>query len=160
MSALDQELYQEVLYSKEWCSELVEYLDTLPRARWFHRPRINSVPTAGSSASDYNFLGDKQMPSELREYLFDVAPKIEGAHLAEVVINQYPPGGFMSEHIDRALYKHNLVIQLSENGDGIIIEDTFFEDSAGFVVIFPTNSPPHSVPVVKTRRYVMICLYE
>lgn len=160
MNALAQECYQEVLYSKEWCDSVIEYIDLLPRARWFHRSRTNSLPTKGTAVSDYNFLGDKQMPAEFAEYLFEVAPKIEGRNLSEVCINQYLPGGFLPEHIDRALYRHTMVIQLSELGDGIEIEGVFHEDVAGTVVVFPTNSPPHAVPPVKSKRYVLICLYE
>lgn len=155
------DLSKGVLFSKEQCAEIREILDKVEPARWCHRPRINSIPTKGTDASDYHFLGHHQMSKEMSEYFFSLAPVIEKAKLAEVCINRYDPGGFMSEHRDSAaFYCHNMVIQLSEEGDGIDIMGEFIEDQAGHYTVFPAMSVPHSVPPVKHTRYVMICLYE
>jgi len=100
------------------------------------------------------------MPKELREILWGLAPKIEGCPLAEVCANRYEPGNGMPEHVDRAYYRHNMVIALNNDGDGIEISGVFHPDQPGKGVVFPMRSEPHAVPPVATRRYVLIFLYD
>lgn len=163
MNALGQETYLMELFSKEFCIDLIRELDQVEEARWFHRAKINSIPTKGSNLADYYFLGNHQMSKEMSERLFEAAPLINGLKPTEVCINKYLPGGYMSEHIDSSmmpLYMHNLVLQLSDCGDGIEIEGEFYRDNPGHAIIMPAVSKPHGVPPVKHKRYVMICLYE
>lgn len=147
-------------FSKEVCDYLLQEISEIHEARWFHRDKINSIPTAGTVDSNYDFLGDRQQPKEFNTYLRSLAPKLEGFTLAEACVNRYLPGGGMPEHIDQARYFFNVVIPLCDNGDGIIIEGTFYPDIPGQGVIFPARSAPHSVPAVKHLRYVVIFLYE
>lgn len=148
------------LYSKEFCELVRDYVNTLPAGRWAHRLKINSLPTAGTEECDYWFLGDKQQPKEFSDFLFGMAPLVDGAKPVEAIINRYEVGGGMAEHIDIAVYRTNLVVMLSNNDDGIIVEDVFYKDDPGKAIIFPFKSPPHSVPPVKKQRFVLIYLYE
>jgi hypothetical protein len=160
MKPTDREPQRVVVFSKEECEYLIQELNDFHPARWFHRPKINSIPTSGTDAAEYYFCGDKQQPRDFNAYLRSIAPEIEGATLGEAVINKYPVGGFMSEHIDIAQYRYNMPIPLQSLGDGLFLGDTFIEDDAGVGTIFPAKSPPHEVPVVKHLRYLVIYLYD
>lgn len=160
MKQLAQEVLPVDAFSARKAAELVEYLEELPQARWFHRLKINSRPTKGDPTADYWFLGDRQMPKELSEHLFELAPRIDGQPPAEACINRYEVGFGMPEHIDIAMYRHNMVIALSNHGDGLNIEGIFHQDRPGKGWILPFKSPPHDVPPVGHRRYTLIYLYE
>lgn len=160
MKQLGQELLQVEVFSAEVCKTIVEYVKALPEARWYFRNKINSLPTKGSAQCSYWFLGDRQQPKELSEYLFNIAPRIDGIVPTEACINMYREGDYMPEHIDAALYRYNMVVQLSESGDGVVIGDTFIEDTIGNATIFPAFSGPHHVPPVRALRFVLIYLYE
>lgn len=99
------------------------------------------------------------MPKELREALRDLAPSIPKAMLEEVCVNRYEIGSGMPEHIDLHEYQYNMVVALSNNGDGCTVMDQFFADVPGKGMVFPRKSEPHSVPPVKHKRYVIIFLY-
>lgn len=99
------------------------------------------------------------MPKALREYLFAIAPVIEGCFLEEAVVNRYRIGDYMPEHIDLAQYQYNFVIALCGKGDGVEVEGVFVEDDPGYATIFSRKSEPHEVPVVKHLRYILIYLY-
>ncbi|AEH03579.1 DNA endonuclease [Pseudomonas phage PhiPA3] len=105
-------------------------------------------------------MGDRQQPTELRKFLYDLAPIIDGWKPTEMCLNKYEVGNGMPEHIDLAMYRHNMVIALCDHGDGLLINGEFYVDTPGQGVILPFKSPPHEVPPVKTRRYVLIYLYE
>lgn len=160
MKQLGQELLRVDAFSAHNAADVVAYLEELPEARWFHRLKINSKPTKGVADADYWFLGDRQMPKELKEHLTYLAPSIDGEKPSEICVNRYEVGNGMPEHIDVALYRYNMAIALCEHGDGLFIEDTFYEDRAGSGVIFPFKSPRHEVPPVTKRRYTLIYLYE
>ncbi|BDR26932.1 hypothetical protein RVBP20_1730 [Pseudomonas phage sp. NK1] len=160
MSLSAHERSTKDVFSAEFAADLVSYLDTLEDSWWFNRKKINSIPTKGITECDYWFLGHNQMPVELRELLFHIAPKVEGAWLGEVLINRYEIGTGMPEHIDQAVYRYNMVIALNDNGDGITINGEFYQDVPGRATIFPIRSEPHEVPPVKNKRYVLIYLYE
>lgn len=155
-----QERFQVVLFSKGIAQAVVDALDALPVAYWYHRLKINSIPTGGDPTCSYHFLGHNQMPKVLREALWDLAPAIPGAVLREVCCNWYAPGEGMPEHRDLASYQHNVVVALNDNGDGVIINDDFFPDIPGLATVFPRLSEPHMVPAVKHKRYVLIFLYD
>ena len=135
-------------------------LEALPADYWYHRTKINSTPTQGITEADYWFLGDKQMPKELRDVLWGLAPQIEKCPLGEVCVNRYEIGNGMPEHTDRAYYRHNMVIALCDHADGIEIEGVFHQDQPGKGVVFPIRSAPHRVPPVTSKRYVLIYLYN
>ena len=160
MKSSDHVQFQAGLYSKELTEGLIEYVKSLPKARWVHRDRINSIPTAGTSASDYWFLGDRQQPVELNEFLIAIAPVINGVKPSESIINHYDVGGGMPEHIDLGPYRVNMVVMLSDNSDGVEIDKVFHKDVPGTAVLFPLRSPPHRVPAVKHERFIIIYLYE
>lgn len=148
-------------FSKETCDLIVEYLKKQPFPRWFHREKINSIPTTpGDIKSDYYFMGHMQLAAGDADYFVSISPTIEGQPPAEIGFNMYKPGNYMPEHIDRAMYRYTMVIQLCDMGDGIEIEGVFYEDVPGRAVVFEANSLPHAVPPTKHPRYVMICLYK
>lgn len=100
------------------------------------------------------------MDPAFKKFLVNLAPKIHLTWLGEVVINKYEPGEGMPEHIDQAIYRYNMVVALNDHGDGLLINGKFHQDNPGHGIIFPMRSDPHEVPPVKTRRYVLIFLYE
>lgn len=160
MNGLAQDLLWVDLFSDQISADIVAYCEELPDARWFHRLKINSIPTSGDPTADYWFMGDRQMPSELRSFLDELAPTIDGEKPTEICLNRYEVGNGMPEHVDIAMYRHNMVIALCDHGDGILIEGKFYPDRPGKGVIMPFKSPPHEVPPVKHKRYVLIYLYE
>lgn len=155
-----QEVLKVDAFSDLKAAELVNYLETVPDIYWYHRLKINSIPTGGDPTADYWFMGDRQQPKELNEALTYLAPIIDGWKPAEMCLNRYEIGNGMPEHIDLAMYRHNMVIPLCDNGDGLYVGETFYVDRPGKGLILPHKSPPHMVPPVKTRRYVLIYLYE
>ncbi len=160
MKHLAQDLLPVVAFSGQAASNIVEYLEELPQARWFHRLKINSRPTKGDPTADYWFMGDRQMTPELREHLNELAPTIDGNKPTEICLNRYEVGNGMPEHIDIAFYRYNMVIPLSDHGDGLLIGEDFYVDNPGSGLIMPFKSPPHEVPPVTHRRYTLIYLYE
>ncbi|QBX32317.1 hypothetical protein [Pseudomonas phage PA1C] len=160
MNSLAQETSKAVVFSQPVSERLVEYLKALPRARWYNRKKINSIPTKGTVEANYWFLGNGQMPKELSDYLFEIAPTINGIKPKEACVNMYEVGFGMPEHIDIAMYRFNVVIALCDNGDGLDLNGEFIPDVPGRAVIFPAKTPPHSVPPVKHLRFVLIYLYE
>jgi hypothetical protein len=160
MKQLAQELLAVVAFSAQMSSDIVDYLERLPLTQWYHRLKINSKPTKGDPSADYWFMGDRQMPKDLYTHLLDLAPTIDGAKPDEICLNRYEIGNGMPEHIDIAMYRHNMVIPLSDHGDGLLVGDQFYVDQPGQGLIMPFKSPPHEVPPVKHRRYTLIYLYE
>lgn len=155
-----QELQPLDAFSAQTANELVTAIDKLPIGWWYHRKKINSIPTKGDPTADYYFMGDRQMPPELKEVLEFLAPTVDSFKPAEICLNRYEVGTGMPEHIDRAIYRYNVVIPLCDHGDGLYVEDKFYQDNPGKGLILPMQSPPHEVPPVKTRRYTLIYLYE
>lgn len=160
MKHLAQEKLAVDVCSAEFAEQLIAYLKTLPELYWYHRKKINSIPTKGTTDANYYFLGDGQMPVELKECLRTLAPTIDGFKPVEMIINRYGVGYGMPEHIDKAFYSYNMVIALSNNGDGLNIEGVFHKDDPGKGVIFPLKSPPHEVPPVQHERFTLIYLYD
>lgn len=160
MNGLAQDLLPVDAFSAQIAEILVEGIDQLAIGWWAHRRKINSIPTAGTSVADYFFMGDKQMPKELKEALFELAPVIDGWKPKEACLNRYEIGTGMPQHIDLASYRHNMVIPLCDYGDGLLVGDKFYVDNPGKGCIMPFKSPPHEVPPVKHRRYTLIYLYE
>lgn len=146
-------------FSTDVCVALRDAIEEFHPARWFHRDAINSKPTQGTREASYDFCGDVQQPEEFNRQLRQYAPVLDDAFLGEACINRYEPGDWMPEHIDQSVYRYNLVIPLDATG-GFDVEGVFHPDTAGVGVLFGAKSPPHSVPVCHTRRYVIIYLYE
>lgn len=160
MKKLAQELLPVVAFSADIAKQIVDYLEVLPSGYWFHRLKINSIPTKGTTDADYWFMGDGQMPKDLKECLRTLAPMIDGYGPTEICLNRYEVGNGMPEHIDRAFYRYNMVIPLSDYGDGLFVEDQWYVDKPGSGLIMPIKSPPHHVPPVKHKRYTLIYLYD
>lgn len=160
MNSMARDRQAVVAFSASKAAELVQALRAMPASRWFHRTQINSRPTQGSRDCDYHFLGDRQQPKDFNKALRQLAPHIEGAWLGEACINRYDVGGYMPEHVDIAMYRYNMVIALSDLGDGFKAGELFIPDQPGQGFIFPARSEPHSVPPVKHERFVAIFLYE
>lgn len=147
-------------FTPEICDEIVRLANDIPDGYWVNRLKINSKPTKGISECNYWFLGDLQQPKPFREFLYKLAPLVNGAKPSELILNRYELGEGMPEHIDFGPYRANWVVSLCEDGDGIEIEGKFYTDRKGFSNVFPMRSPPHEVPKVKTKRFVLIYLYE
>lgn len=160
MKHLAQELLPVVAFSAQTSSNIIDYVELLPITQWYHRLKINSKPTKGDPTADYWFMGDKQMPNDLKAHLMELAPTIDGNKPEEICLNRYEIGNGMPEHVDIAMYRHNMVIPLSDHGDGLLVDGQFYVDKPGQGLIMPFKSPPHEVPPVKHRRYTLIYLYE
>lgn len=160
MSGLVQDLLPVDAFSAQVSEILIEHIDQLPMGYWFHRKKINSIPTKGISAADYFFMGNNQMPKVLSDILFQLAPTIDGQKPLEACLNRYEIGNGMPEHVDKAMYRHNMVIPLCDHGDGLLVNGEFYVDNPGKGLIMPFVSPPHEVPPVTKRRYTLIYLYE
>lgn len=160
MNGLAQDLLPVDAFSGQIAKLIVEYLETLPDPYWFHRDKINSKPTAGTNKADYYFMGNRQMPAEFRDVLMALAPTIDKYKPKEICLNRYEIGTGMPEHVDIAMYRHNMVLPLCDLGDGLLVGDKFYKDNPGSGLIMPFKSPPHQVPPVKHKRYTLIYLYE
>lgn len=147
-------------FSEAECEELLCRLAGFHPARWFHRPKVNSLPTGGDPTSDYFFCGNRQQDREFSEYLKSLAPVIEGATLSEWCVNRYDVGGYMPEHFDHDRHRYNMTIPLCGSGDGVTIDGVFREDVPGQGIVFRGVGLPHEVKPVKHQRYVIIYLYE
>lgn len=155
-----QEQFQVAVFSPHTAKVLVDYISALPEGRWYFRAEINSIPTQGSVKSSYWFMGDRQQPKELSEYLFDIAPKIDGLPPVQACINRYLPGDYMPEHIDIGLYRQNMVVALTDTGEGVTVGGRTIIDEPGVATVYPAKSDPHQVLPVKELRFVLIYLYE
>jgi hypothetical protein len=152
---------QAVAFSKETALALAAECERLEEPRWFKRHKINSIPTTvGNTAASYWFLGDKQQPKAFNQLLRDLAPVIPGIKLDEAIINRYLPGDFMPEHIDRSLAFVNVVIPLTDTGEGLTRAGELVVDQPGVAHLFPATSVPHAVPPVTKLRYSLIYLYR
>lgn len=151
---------QAVAFSKEVALSIVTALGGIEDARWFKRSKINSMPTSGDPTSSYWFLGDRQQPTEFNRLLRSVAPVIPGVKLEEAIINRYLPGDYMPEHVDRSVYFVNVVVALTDTGDGLTREGVFLVDEPGVAHLFAAKSVPHAVPPVSHLRYTLIYLYR
>lgn len=147
-------------FDADQVADVLKRLEAFDEGKWFHRKKINSRPTQGVVEADYFFCGDRQQPKDFNEFIRSLAPKIPGTLLGEACVNRYLVGGGMPEHIDIAMYRYNVVVTLNALGDGVEINGVFYPDVAGQAVQFPAKSPPHRVPAVKNKRYVIIYLYE
>lgn len=160
MKNLGQTFQAVDAFSAEVAQGIITYIEGLHPAYWFHRHKINSKPTKGITAADYFFLGNGQQPKAFKEYLKAIAPTIDNFKPVEMCINRYEVGNGMPEHIDIAQYSYNMVIPLSDHGDGLLVNGDFYVDVPGKGLILPMRSPPHEVPPVNHRRYTLIYLYD
>lgn len=158
-----QELTTSIELSKEDVVEINNRIKDLDELRWIRRTDLGRGRGVVDSADcAYDFIGDKQMPKDLKDYLESLAPKAGIFGLKEICINRYRVGDYIGPHKDKDLYIKNVVISLQENGDGLLVDETqeFIEDIEGQAVWFTGVGPTHSVPPVKHNRHVLIYLYE
>ena len=160
MSSLDLVKLFPKLFQPHLCDELVEEIKQLHPARWVKRTEMQAGRGIDRLDCSYSCVLNAGFGKEHRKRLEQLAPEIEGAKLAEIVVNRYDPGDYIPEHRDRTLYLYNLLIHLQDSEDGIKIEDTFYPDEIGRAVIFKGVGTVHSVPPVKNTRYTLIYLYE
>lgn len=162
MSSSDLALLNHKFLSSEICEELVKELEELHPARWVNRTEMHRLrATTGDMSCRYSTSANKSLGKEMQERLLELAPKIEKHRVAEVVINRYLPGDFISKHLDRAtFYVYNMTIALQTGIDGVEIEGIKYPDVAGNGVVFRGPGLEHSVPPVTNKRYTLIYLYE
>lgn len=147
-------------FPAQLCDELVTEFEFLHPARWVKRTEFVSGRAKGDRSCSYKCCLNKSIPQNLYNRLLDLAPKFKDAKVAEIVINKYDPGDYLPNHLDRTPYIYNCIIQLSEEGDGVTIEETFVPDKKGTCIVFESIGPWHEVKPVKNKRYVLIYLYE
>lgn len=80
--------------------------------------------------------------------------------LRELVINKYYPGNYIPLHRDRHIYRTFVLAPIQSNGDGVVIEDIFFEDNKGLGLLFDGTGHKHEVFPVRHKRYIVLYLYE
>jgi hypothetical protein len=162
MSSSDLALLNHKLLSSNICEELVKELDELHPARWVKRTKMHQLrATTNDMSCSYSIAANRALGTEMQEKLLNLAPTIEKHRVAEVVINRYLPGDFISKHLDRAIfYVYNMTIALQTGTDGVEIEGIKYPDVAGNGVVFRGPGLEHSVPPVTNKRYTLIYLYE
>jgi hypothetical protein len=162
MSSSDHVLLNHKFLSNEICEELVNELGMLHPARWVNRTEMNRLrATTDNTSCRYATSANRSLGKEMQEKLLNLAPKIEKHRIAEVVINRYLPGDFISRHLDRAtFYVYNMTIALQTGSDGVEIQGIKYPDVAGNGVVFRGPGLEHSVPPVTNKRYTLIYLYE
>jgi hypothetical protein len=148
------------LFQPHLCNELIEEIKQLHPARWIKRTQLQVGRGVNSLDCSYSCVLNEGFGKQYLSRLQDAAPEIEGARLAEVVVNRYDPGDYIPAHWDRTLYLYNMLINLQTGSDGIVIDDEFYPDEIGRAVIFKGAGTVHSVPQVKETRYTLIYLYE
>lgn len=159
---MSQKLELINIFKVDMVNDIRDRCQIIEDARWSHRSVLGFPRAVGDATCRYDFCGHNQMPKDLKEKLFNIAPKFDGYKLNETAINRYNIGDYIGKHKDRDLYRLNLVIALQENGDGIMIDDTgeFIEDKLGQGILIEGVGPTHSVPPVKNVRYSLVYLYE
>jgi len=162
MNSSDRVWRNHRLLSNEICEELVKEIDELHPARWVKKTRMHQLrATTTDNSCRYSMASNKGLGVDLQEKLINLAPKIEKHNVAEVVINKYLPGDYISRHLDRALfYVYNMTIPLQTGLDGVEIEGIHYPDVAGSGVVFKGPGLEHSVPPVANKRYTLIYLYK
>ena len=162
MSSLDLVWRCHKLLPDKVCEELIKEIDELHPARWVKRIRMNQLrATTEDNSCRYSMASNRGLGLELQEKLINLAPKIERHKVAEVVVNRYLPGDYISAHLDRALfYVYNMTIPLQTGTDGVEIQGVKYPDVAGSGVVFKGPGLEHSVPPVTNKRYTLIYLYE
>jgi hypothetical protein len=150
------------LLSNEICEELVKEINELHPARWVKKTRMHQLrATTKDNSCRYSMASNKGLGTVLQEKLINLSPRIEKHTVAEVVINRYLPGDFISRHLDRAtFYVYNMTIALQTGSDGVEIQGIKYPDVAGNGVVFKGPGLEHSVPPVSNKRYTLIYLYE
>jgi len=142
------------------CDDLVIKFNNIPAPHWVTRKSFVAGRARYDNNCSYKCCLNKTIPKDLIPELLSIAPKLPNAKVAELVINKYEVGDYLPLHLDRTAYKYNCVIQLSQNGDGIHIEDNFHEDKKGSLLIFESVGHWHEVRPVDHLRYVLIYLYD
>lgn len=152
-------LYRK-LFQAHLCNDLVEEIKQLHPARWVKRTQLQVGRGVNSLDCSYSCVLNAGFGKEYLIRLKELAPEIQGAKLAEVVVNRYDPGDYLPSHWDRTLYLYNMLINLQSGTDGIVIDNEFYPDEIGRAVIFKGAGTVHAVPPVKETRYTLIYLYE
>lgn len=148
------------LFQTHLCNSIFEEIKELHPARWVKRTQLQVGRGVNSLDCRYSCVLNAGFGKDYLKRLSDIAPQIEGARLAEVVVNRYEPGDYIPEHWDRTLYLYNMLINLQTGTDGIVIDNVFYPDEIGRAIIFKGAGTAHSVPPVKQTRYTLIYLYE
>lgn len=160
MSTSDLVKLSPKFFQPHLCNSIVEEIKELHPARWVKRTQLQVGRGVNSLDCSYSCVLNTGFGKDYLKRLSDIAPEIEGAKLAEVVVNRYDLGDYIPEHWDRTLYLYNMLINLQTGTDGIVIDGVFYPDEIGRAVIFKGAGTVHSVPPVKQTRYTLIYLYE
>ena len=160
MSTLDLVKVLPKFWEPHLCHELVNEIKQLHPARWVKRTQLQVGRGVNSLDCSYSCVLNDGFGKEYLKKIKEMAPEIEGAKLAEVVVNRYDPDDYLPAHWDRTLYLYNMLINLQNGPDGLIIDDKFYPDEIGRAVVFKGAGTVHAVPPVKESRYTLIYLYE
>lgn len=147
------------LLSNEVCRAVREALQQLPPMYWTTRSQLAPGRGYAGETCHYSWSGPKSLPAEFYASLVDIAPKFDGLDLYEACVNKYMPGDYIGRHRDRDGCVLNVTVPLQTGGDGVIVDEVFYQDQVGSGNLLYQTGPAHSVPPVKHERYVLIFLY-
>jgi len=143
--------------------QVLSEVSQLPLARFVNRAEVKNIQPSNETHTYYS-AGDRALPKKLREWLYDIAPPIEGMQPAEVIVNRYPVGGGIGKHADRQGFFLNMVVALT-NSDDVLrcytpngTQD--IADKAGQATLISDPRLSHEVPPVKNERHTIIYLYQ
>lgn len=150
----------DAVIAPEKCAEIREKIRALPPHVWFRR--TGEMPGRGypGETCAYWYATHRSMPPEFSKELGELAPKVDGWKLDIICINKYLPGDYIGTHRDRGTHPFNLVIPLQDGEDGMFIKGELLKDKAGRAGLNAYTGLPHSVPPVKSERYVLIFLFN
>lgn len=157
-TGLDRLSFKQSLTTDE-CQWLTSELDGLGDDYWQLRTEMHRRRAIASVECNYRVCGNERLPPHIYQFLIDRSP-CPTETIGEVVVNKYAIGDWIPEHRDRHPYRQFVVVPLQSKGDGLFVEDKWFEDTAGMGLLFEGISHRHSVPPLKHARYVVVYIYE
>ena len=157
-TGLDRLTFKPV-FTPEECSWLFGECEQLEDARWVKRTTMHGHRTLGSYDCEYYSCLNRAIPDNIRQFLKDKSP-FDGGELKELVINKYYPGNWIPLHRDTHQYRFFVLVPIQTGGDGVVVEDIFFEDQQGMGLLFDGTGHKHEVLEVRRKRYTVLFLYE
>lgn len=122
---------------------------------------------AGDSGRYYSVRHDA-CPTEVRNWLGQLAPRLAGYELDQAYINAYPIGSFIPPHRDNTREGHLAMVVVPLQSDPVQGVTWYDEqgvahhvvDEIGQAVIFHSLAIVHAVPFVTQPRFSVVYLYR
>ncbi len=150
--------YKQV-FTPEESDWLYERFQEIEDARWVKRSQMHGHRTLAETTCSYYSCLNKAIPEPIMAFLQDKNP-CKDRNLQEVVINKYYPGDWIPMHRDNHFYRSFVLVPVQSLGDGVEIEDKWFEDNKGLGLDFDGTSHKHRVLEVRRLRFTLLYLYE